>query len=785
MITLLLICAGIYLFLGEIPDGILLLLSLAGVLAISLYQENRSTRALEALKELSSPRALVVRNGSEKRISSREVVPDDILVLNEGDRIAADALLLESAHLQVDESLLTGESLPATKSPLSEETRLLFASTLVTAGRGYARVIATGNKTEVGKIGKSIAAPAQEKTRLQQEISSLMRLFLFAGVAMSVLIIITYGFTVGDWPQGFLAGLAAAMSLMPEEFPVVLTIFLALGAWRLAQKNVLVRQSAATENLGAITVLCVDKTGTLTMNEMKLAECRTVHSLHSFENAQNVLLPGEFRTLIEFAVLASHRNPFDPMEKALRKLLDQELKNTEYVHDDWVLKREYALSPELLAMTCVWESPVTSNIVVASKGAPESIFKLCKLNSDLLQTLSNQVKEMSAEGLRILGVARAKWIATDLPKEQQDFDFEFLGLLGLKDPVRPEVPKAIEECYQAGIRVLMITGDFPGTAEKVATDIGLREADSALSGPMLDSMTDFELKAKLKSHSVFARMVPRQKLRLVQALKSNREVVAMTGDGVNDAPSLQWADVGIAMGGRGTDVAREAADLVLLDDCFTSIVEAIRSGRKIFDNIQNAIFYIIAVHVPIAGMAIAPILFHLPIVLFPAHIVFLELIIDPSCTLIFESEPPGPDTMKRPPRRLAVRLFSSWKVFTSFFQGAITFFALFGLYFWCESHSFSPNHGRTIVFAAFVFANFGLVIVNRLHLILFHNKSFIWILLAAMAALLSTIYISWLQPLFGFQALTFGDFALAVTVALAAITLNFGISKLPQVRRRM
>jgi Ca2+-transporting ATPase len=716
-----------------------------------------------------------VRGENEVRIAGAEVVPGDVLVLNEGDRVAADGILLESINLQVDESLLTGEAEAVEKSAnlTTNNGNKVFASTLVTRGGGSARVLTTGANTEVGKIGKTLNVVLTERTHLQVEIGKLARLFTVIGILVSVGVTLSYVVTRGDWPQGVLAGIAAAMSLMPEEFPVIMTIFLALGAWRLSKKNVLVRQAAATENLGAITILCVDKTGTLTLNQMSVAECRTSADLYKFENNAAQKLPESFHSLIEYGVLASHRDPFDPMELAIKRTLDQKLAGTEHIHDDWVLEREYPLTPKLLAMSCVWKSKSTQGFRIAAKGAPEAIMDLCHLSDEHSQAILKQVSSMSDQGLRILAVAKAEFLSPPLPQIQHDFEFSFLGLIGMRDPIRSEVPAAIAECQAAGIRVLMITGDYPGTAAKIAADVGLSSPGLVLSGSEVEALSEPDLLAKLKTTNVFARMVPNQKLRLIKALKSGGEVVAMTGDGVNDAPSLKWADVGIAMGGRGTDVAREASDIVLLDDCFTSIVMAIRSGRKIFDNIKSAMSYVFAIHVPIAGMAILPVLFGLPVALFPAHIVFLELVIDPSCTLIFESDPADENTMRRPPRKLGVRLFSWIEIMESVIQGLCLLLVIFGVYFVCHIFDHTPELNRTIAFSAFVFANLGLIAINRPHVLQLGNRAFLWVSVLAVATLNIVIYVPLLRPLFGFAPMSPFNWSVAVTSALAATLLGY------------
>ena len=480
-----------------------------------------------------------------------------------------------------------------------------------------------------------------------------------------------YGLTRDSWLNGFLAGITTAMALLPEELPVVLTIYLALGAWRLSKKQVLTRRVPAIETLGSATVLCVDKTGTLTMNRMSIRKLVVDGTTYDVGGESLKSLPEESHEIVEFGILASQRDPFDPMEKAFHELGNHHLANTEHLHADWTLERGYPLSPELLAMSHVWKSPTGQDYVLAAKGAPEAIADLCHLNTERTQQIGDQVAIMAQEGLRVLGVARGVYRQQPLPGEQHDFTFEFLGLVGLADPVRPTVPAAVEECYTAGMRVVMITGDHRKTAQSIARQVGLKPLDEIISGPELDQMDDAELQERVKRVNVFARMVPEQKLRLVNALKANGEIVAMTGDGVNDAPALKAAHIGIAMGGRGTDVAREASSLVLLDDDFSSIVQAVRMGRRIFDHLQKAMTFIVAVHVPIAGMSLLPVVFGWPLVLLPVHVLFLQLVIDPACTLVFEAEPEEDDVMRRPPRNPREPLFGSGTLGVGLLEGSL------------------------------------------------------------------------------------------------------------------
>ena len=606
----------------------------------------------------------------------------------------ADAVLRHAINITADESLLTGESVAVRKTsvtgeiaaprPGGDDLPFVYSGTMITGGQGVAEVVSIGIRTELGKIGKALQEVAEESTLLQRETRGLVKNLAMVGLALCVVVVVTYGLSRGNtwdsWVQGVLAGLTLAMATLPEEFPVVLTIFLALGAWRISLNRVLTRRMPMVETLGAATVLCTDKTGTLTLNQMSVRQLYTNGETFVADDAADTILPETFHTLLEFGILASKRDPFDPMEKALKHLGDRYLAHTEHLHANWTLVREYALSPQLMALSHVWRSPEGSDYEISAKGAPEAIADLCHLDAAETEAIQQQVAAMAGEGLRVLGVAMSRFSKTDLPEGQHDFNFTFLGLIGLADPVRPTVPEAVAECMTAGVRVVMITGDNPGTARSIARQIGLDVSDSCITGPELDAMSDAELAERIRNVHIFARAVPEQKLRIVNALKANGEIVAMTGDGVNDAPALKAAHIGIAMGGRGTDVARESAGLVLLDDDFSSIVKAIKMGRRIYDNIRKAVAYILAVHVPIAGLSVIPVFFpNWPLLLLPVHVVFLELIIDPACSLIFEAEAAEPGAMRRPPRKPTERLFSLNTVSVSLLQGLAVLAVILGL----------------------------------------------------------------------------------------------------------
>ncbi len=797
MFLLLIACGVLYLVLGDIEEALMLLGFVFFVMGITLYQEQKTERALEALRDLSSPRALVIRDGKQQRIPGREVVRDDIVLVSEGDRVPADAVLLTCTNLKVDESLLTGESVPVQKKawdrqqtmarPGGDNLPFVFSGTLVVKGRGISQVQATGIHTEIGKIGKALEILEPEETNLQRQTARIVKMFALLGLGLCSLAVVAFGLTRGDWLHGFLAGITLAMATLPEEFPVVLTIFLALGAWRISQRQVLTRRMPAVEMLGAATALCVDKTGTLTLNRMSVTHIGVGGEIYALRS-RTVSLPERLHEVIEYSMLASPSDPFDPMEKAMKELGGRTLANTEHIHGDWELVKEYALSEDLLAMSRVWRSKDGAEYVIAAKGAPEAIADLCHLDATQRHSLDAQINRMAEQGLRVIGVAKAQLRPKDLPAIQHDFDFKLIGLLGLEDPIRPGVSEAVQECYQAGIRVLMITGDYPGTAENIARQIGLRPLDEIITGPELDRMDDTELQVRLKRACIFARAVPEQKLRIVQALKANGEVVAMTGDGVNDAPALKAAHIGIAMGGRGTDVAREAAALVLLDDNFASIVEAVRSGRRIFDNLRKAMTFIFSVHIPIAGMSLLPILLNLPLALLPIHIVFLELIIDPACSVAFEMEAEEAEIMRRPPRRLSEPLFGRLMILTGLIQGVGILAVVLGVFVLILSNGSGEMEARMISFSTLVLADLGLIFSNRsrtrsiLTTLRTPNPALWWITGFTVVFLLLAVLVPFLRELFSFGPLHYWEVALVLATGLACTLIAESV-KTPWLRR--
>ena len=795
--------AGIlYLVMGEPADALMLIGFVLVVMAITIIQGQRTERALDALRDLSSPRALVIRDGIHRRIAGRDVVRGDFVLLSEGDRVPADGLLRRGINLSVDESLLTGESVPVRKVPSMDGRELdppggddlpsVFSGSLVTAGQGIAEIVATGSHSGLGKIGNALARVKQEPTLLQKETRRMVRTFAIVGLLACALVVLVYGLTRGGgsevWKQGFLAGIAMAMATLPEEFPVVLTIFLALGAWRISRKNVLTRRMPAIEMLGAATVLCVDKTGTLTQNQMTLRQIAGAGRVLDLASLQGAL-PEEFHGLLENAILASERDPFDPMDRALHEAGDRWVKDTEHLHPNWSLTKEYPLAPGLLAVSHAWSTGNGDEVVVATKGSPEAIAELCHLTPPQQASLSQGAAALASQGFRVLGVARGNTFQVKLPEEHHGLALELVGLLGFEDPVRPKVPAAVAECQAAGVRVVMITGDYPTTAQNIARQAGIANTDRVISGTELDGMSDEELARQLRNVQVFARVVPEQKLRIVNALKANQEIVAMTGDGVNDAPALKAAHIGIAMGGRGTDVAREAASLVLLDDDFSSIVAAIRLGRRIFDNIKKAIAFILAVHVPIAGLSMLPVFIaDWPLLLLPFHIAFLQLIIDPSCALIFEAETAEADVMLRPPRRPSERLFSMRTVGFAVMQGLSVLAACLGVFLLART-SHSAEAARALMFATLVVAFIVIILVNRswtrsaFAMLRIRNPALLWVVLGACAFLAVVLWVPVVQRLFHFAPLHAGDLLLSLGAGSICV-LWFELAKLAKQKTR-
>lgn len=785
MLLLLLAATGVYLFLGDPQEAAALGVSVLLVIGLTLYQEYKSERALQALRDLSSPRARVLRDGETRLVAAREVVLGDTIFVAEGDRVPADARLIEDSDLMLDESMLTGESVPVQRSSTfqaAHEEGVIHASTLVVRGHGTAEVVAIGGQTAVGQIGAALRTLRSPPTPMQREIRRAVLLFAALSVGTSLLMTLLYVVLRGDLLQGVLAGITLAMATIPEEFPVVLAVFLALGAWRMARHRALIRRPPAIEALGSVTVLCTDKTGTLTENRMSLAELVA----DGERGAPSGALSPRLLALLMCGDAASPDQSFDPMEIAIRTAA---MNVAPPPGDRGARVHEYPLSSDLLAVTYVWRAPGSKNLLICCKGAPEAVAELCKLPAEHRTRVLHEVEAMARSGLRVIAAAQAHWDdhPDTLPPTARGFDFEWLGLLGLADPLRPGVREAVTEAQAAGVRVIMLTGDHRETARAIATQAGLARSQNVVLGSELAGLDGAALRDRIVSTDVFARVKPEHKLRLVDALKQDGQVVAMTGDGVNDAPALVSAHVGVAMGERGTDVAREAASVVLLDDNFITVVKAIRHGRTIYDNIVRAIRYILAVHVPITGLAMLPLLFGGPLVLLPLHIVFLELIIDPASTLVFEREPAADDVMRRPPRSPTHRLLDLPTFLGSLAQGFVVFVMVAAIYILGNVQDLPAPQLAALSFTALVAGNLGLIVVNRAAAPKQRwwqqkNSAFWVVVLSAMTMLVIVTWVEAPARWFRFAPPPIGLWVVAVLMPLSALGL---IEAWHAIRRRV
>jgi len=726
MFLLLLGAATVYFVLGEPVDGCFMLGFVVCMIGIEVYQEWKTDKTLAALKNLAAPRVRAVRDGGECHLPSCQLVPGDLIIIEEGVKIPADGFVLKASDLCVDESSLTGESEGvwkiATTPPRGHPFKggecdywrrdYCYAGTLVTQGSGYILVDKTGAATEYGKIGRAVAEAPDRPTPLEKQIGRLVSLCaIIAGTLFFAVGVITWFNTAGQPGERFIAAVLSsitlAMSLLPEELPVVLTVFLSMGAWRLAQRKTLIKKLPCVETLGAVSVLCVDKTGTITQNAMKIQEVR----------GQGLGIRGqrtEERDLLETMALACEIEPYDPMEKAMLAYCEEQGLSKKALFGDRLIS-EYPFTNALKMMGHVWERD--GEVVIAAKGSPERVLSLCALDENERQKIEADMEEMSRQGLRVIAVASQRLESeTEIPKEITGCALTFLGLAGLADPPRESVAGDIAACRRAGIRVVMITGDNGITAAAIAKKVGIADTENIVTGDMLDAMSDEELRERVKTANIFSRVVPEHKMRIVKALKDIGETVAMTGDGVNDAPALKCADIGVAMGHRGSEVSREAADLILLDDNFSTIVDTVRDGRRIYDNIRKAVGYVFSIHIPIAlASLLAPILGILPgnLMLLPLHVVLLELIIDPTCSVVLERQPAEQNIMERPPRDPSKKLISIRTLIKSVIQGLVIFAASFGVYYVnIGANQENGAAGRSMGLAVLMLANIFLVLVN-------------------------------------------------------------------------
>jgi Ca2+-transporting ATPase len=690
MLLLLFACSLIYLFIGDLWSGFVFLGWTSLVLLGSFYRNYRTTNVLAALEQFAQPNCMVIRNGKQQLIKRSEVVVYDSVLLKEGTRIPADGILVSGTYLKVDESMLTGEAAAVEKSELGSK---LSGGTMVLNGEGILQVRAVGKNAAIGQINSLLAANHSNRlSSLQKSIQKFISWAFVIAMCVALLIVLVFALTRGSILQAILNGLSTAMAILPEEFPMVMTLLMSLAAWRLAQKNVLTSRISVLESLGSTTVLCTDKTGTLTQNKMSIKQL--VPKTPALE-----------QELTLTARLATPSFSHDAMEDAIRQLAPL---NTN--ESNLIVKQSYPMSSSCFAMAYLYEAPHLSHQIFC-KGAPEAILKLCKIESKERQTWLEKIDDLAKEGLRLLGFARAKYTEESAPQKLQDVLFELVGFIGFEDPIRRGVASSVAKLRQAGVRMVMITGDYPVTALSIARKAGFALPLTLVNGQELEEHKKTLASISIKEVAIFSRILPVQKLELIKLLQQKGEVVAMIGDGINDAPALQAADIGIAMGEKGADVAREAASLVLLKDQFTEIYRAIEMGRALIQKIQKALLYIIAIHVPIVGLCVLPALFSsMPIFLLPFHIAFLELIIDPACALAFEHAPKEKNTMRSAPIKLNQRLLTQQQMLKSLGYGLTVFFGLLSLYVISINYEQNQAQQRLLCFALLVMSNLVLIL---------------------------------------------------------------------------
>lgn len=773
MFLLLLFAASIYFILGEPRDGIIMLIFVTGAIGIDVIQGWKTDKTLKALKDLSAPHITVIRNGIEANINSEDLVPGDLMIISEGVKIPADGEITKSNDLCVDESSLTGESVGVWKSTDNASDDYwrkdyCYAGTLVIQGNAIIKVKSIGSKTEYGKIGINVLEAPKNITPMQKQVKRLVKICSYIATVLFILVCLLNFINLSDYTfkdrliQSILSGVTLAMAMIPEEFPVILTVLLSMGAWKLAKQNSLVKNLNSVETLGSVSILCVDKTGTITMNKMTVTDTWAINN----DNTE----------LLKYMGMACETDAYDPMEHAMLQYCeDNNISKNDLFSGELVT--EYSFTNEQKMMGHVWK--LNNNIFVASKGSPEKILSICNLDNNKLELINSKINEMSLRGLRVIAVAKME-IENEqvIPSTLEECSLNFLGLIGLQDPPRESVKEDISICKKAGIRVVMITGDNGITASSIAKEVGIPHSGEIITGDMIDKMDDNELKEKIKHVSIFSRVIPSHKMRIVKAFKDNGEIVAMTGDGVNDAPALKYADIGIAMGHRGSEVSREAADLILLDDNFSTIVYTIKNGRKIYDNIRKAIGYVFTIHIPIAfSSLLAPFLGVAPtsLLLLPLHVVLLELIIDPTCSIVFERQPAEEDIMSRKPRNLEENILTKDTLIKGIIQGLVLFAASFTTYY-IYLNSSTPELARSMGLSIIMLSNLLLVFVNSSNteyayksLSKLYKDKVIWIVTLITLSGIAVILYTPLNVILALSPLTIKQLALAILISMASI----------------
>lgn len=770
MMILLAAACSIYFFTGETGDGIIMLAAIIIVAGISIYQETKSESAIKALKKLTQPMANVVRSGSKIQIPYEELVVGDIMIVEEGKSVSADAKIIESNDLSVDESLLTGESFPVEKVPGIDE---VYMGTNVASGLGYTEITSVGMNTKIGKLGKTLESIKKEETVLQKQIDIFVKWMALIGFAAFLFVWGFNYFQTGDIVHGLMHGLTLAMAVLPEEIPVAVTTFMALGAYHLLKYNILTKQPQTVEALGSATVICVDKTGTLTENRMQVTEIYNYQENKIINTSDNKIYDESNKELINYSKLASEPEAFDPMELAIEDLF--EVSGNKDIFKELKMIKEYPLSGKPPMMTHIYSNG--KEVITSCKGAPEGILNVSGLSEGEKQKINSVINNFAEKGLRVLGVSKADFQNKNFLADQRDYKWNFLGLIAFSDPPKKNINKVIDDFYRSGIEVKMITGDFSVTATSIGRQIGLKNPDDVLTGEEIVHMSDTELQKSVKDINIFARMLPEAKLKIVNALKADGEVVAMTGDGVNDGPALKASNIGIAMGKKGSEIAKQEASLIIIDDDLSNMIKAVALGRKIYSNLKKAIRYIISIHIPIISIVTFPLIlgWKYQNIFMPIHVIFLELVMGPTCSIVFENEPIEKDIMDQKPRKLTTKFFTFKELAVSMVQGLVIAFGLMGILYYTINESISEETARTMIFTSLLCSNIFLTYTGRSErfsiftTLKYRNRLLYVITLITITILILSLTVPQVMNVFNFSTLTFQQLLISILVSFISV----------------
>lgn len=777
MLIMLLVASSIYFISGKTGDGIFLAAAIVFQTSISLYQYSRSRNALAKLSDLSQPHSKVIRQGQELAIKSEEVVIGDSLIIEEGSSISADGIIVHSNDFAVNESILTGESMSVLKDKTKEDN-MVFSGTTAVSGLAIATVTAIGNETRLGKIGTSLANIEEEKTPLEKQIANFVKKMAIAGLLVFVIVWGINFWHSRDWLISLLQSLTLAMSILPEEIPVAFTTFMALGAWRLMKMGIVVKQMKTVETLGSATVICTDKTGTITENKMSLAKLFTIEGKKITAPAKDST--ANEKELIRLAMWASEPVPFDPMEEALHQAYKESAATDE--RPAYKLIHEYPLDGKPPMMTHIFEN-AEGNRIVAAKGAPEAMLQVSSLSDSEKEAFMVATESMASEGYRLLAVGIANFEGSSFPATQQEFKFDLKGVVAFYDPPKKNIEEVLEHFYKAGISVKIITGDNAATTEAIAKQVGFKGADKAITGDELMKMEEEELANCVMDTNIFTRMYPEAKLKIINALKQKNQIVAMTGDGVNDGPALKAAHIGIAMGKKGTEIAKQAASLILLEDDLSKMVDAIAMGRKIYTNLKKAIQYIISIHIPIILTVFIPLALGwiYPNIFSPVHIIFLEIIMGPTCSIIYENEPLEKNTMLQPPKPLTSTFFNWRELSTSIVQGLVITAGTLFMYQYAVHNRYDEAVTRTMTFTTLITANIFLTLVNRsfyyslFTTMRYKNKMVLFIVLITLGLVSLMLFVPPLTHFFQFETMTFHQTGVCILTGVVSVTWYEGV----------